>query len=46
MVEIAEIGNIGQISRIVFVVVQSCAKWLHRTYYHLHTIQYNEWHWR
>lgn len=36
--KLTEIGNIGQISRVVFVVVQSCAKWLYRTYYHLYTV--------
>jgi len=36
--EFTEIRDIGQISRIIFLVVQSCAKWSDRTYYHLYTI--------
>lgn len=38
MTEFSEVGNIGQISRVIFVVVQSCVKWSHRTYYYLHSI--------
>lgn len=38
MIEFAEIGNIGQISRVIFTVEQSGVKWLHRTYCYLYSI--------
>lgn len=46
VIKLAEIRSIGQTGRVVFVVVQSCAEWIYRTYCYLHTIRYDERYWR